>query len=135
VKLSQLRSIDDVVTRLRENWVGYVHEYRVFLVLVVLASLADMASTMHFMLYAGPQAELHPTVRFLSEYLGPFLGPFLGKAIQVTVIIVVTVFLRRRAIFIFIPVIILYAWAAWYNVWGHHLYYPRLLQFLEHLAI
>jgi len=135
VKLSQLRSIDDVVTRLRENWVGYVHEYRVFLVLVVLASLAYMASTMHFMLYAGPQAELHPTVRFLSEYLGPFLGPFLGKAIQVTVIIVVTVFLRRWAIFIFIPVIILYAWAAWYNVWGYHLYYPRLLQFLEHLAI
>ena len=135
MKLSQLRSIDDVVTRLRENWVGYVHEYRVFLVLVVLASLADMASTMHFMLYAGPQAELHPTVRFLSEYLGPFLGPFLGKAIQVTVIIVVTVFLRRWAIFIFIPVIILYAWAAWYNVWGYHLYYPRLLQFLEHLAI
>jgi len=135
VKLSQLRSIDDVVTRLRENWVGYVHEYRVFLVLVVLASLADMASTMHFMLYAGPQAELHPTVRFLSEYLGPFLGPFLGKAIQVTVIIVVTVFLRRRAIFIFIPVIILYAWAAWYNVWGHHLYYPNLLWILDRLAV
>ena len=135
MKLSQLRSIDDVVTRLRENWVGYVHEYRVFLVLVVLASLADMASTMHFMLYAGPQAELHPTVRFLSEYLGPFLGPFLGKAIQVTVIIVVTVFLRRRAIFIFIPVIILYAWAAWYNVWGHHLYYPNLLWILDRLAV
>jgi len=133
--MSHLRSFDDVVTRLHENWVGYVREYRIFLVLVVLASLADMASTIHFMLSASPQAELHPTVRFASELLGPVLGPVTGKAIQFTVIIVVTVFLRRWAIFIFIPVIILYSWAAWYNVWGYHLYYPRLLHILEHLAI
>ena len=135
MKLSALRSIDDINTRLRENWVGYVHEYRVFLVLVLLASLADMASTMYFMLRVGPQVETHPTVRFAAEYFGPILGPLLGKAIQVTVIIVLTVFLRRWAIFIFIPVIILYFWAAWYNVWGYQLYYPRLLHLLEHLAI
>ncbi len=135
MKLSQLRSIDDIVTRLRENWVGYVHEYRVFLVLVALASLADMASTIHFMYHAGPQAELHPTVRFLAEYFGLWLGPALGKTVQFIVLITLTVFLRRWAIFIFIPVIILYFWAAWYNVWGYHLYYPRLLHLLEHLAI
>ena len=135
MRMSQLRSMDDIVARLHENWVGYVQEYRVFLVLVILASLADMASTMHFMLFAGPQAEIHPTVRFLAVYLGPFLGPLLGKAIQVTVIIVLTVFLRRWATFIFIPVIILYFWAAWYNVWGYHLYYPQLLHLLEHMTI
>jgi hypothetical protein len=135
LKLSQIKSMDDVVTRLRENWVGYVHEYRIFLVLVLLASLADMASTIHFMVYAGPDVELHPTVRFVSESFGPWLGPVLGKAIQVIVIITLTVFLRRQAIFIFIPVIILYTWAAWYNVWGYQLYYPRLLHILEHLAI
>ena len=133
--MSHLRSFEDVVARLHENWVGYVQEYRIFLVLVVLASLADMASTIHFMLSASPQAEFHPTVRFASELLGPVLGPVTGKAIQFTVIIVVTVFLRRWAIFIFIPVIILYFWAAWYNVWGYQLYYPRLLHILEHLAI
>ncbi len=135
MKLSQLRSVDDVTTRLRENWVGYVHEYRVFLVLVLLASLADMASTIHLMLYMGPQVEMHPTVRFAAEFLGPVVGPILGKALQITVIIILTVFLRRWAIFIFIPVIILYFWAAWYNVWGYQLYYPRLLHLLEHLAI
>jgi hypothetical protein len=135
VRLSEIRSISDIATRIRENWVGYVREYRVFLVLVVLASLADMASTVYFMVYAGPDAEFHPTVRFVSEFLGPFLGPMLGKAIQLTVVIVLTVFLRRQAIFIFIPVIILYTWAAWYNVWGYQLYYPRLLRILEHLAI
>jgi hypothetical protein len=127
--------MDDIVTRLRENWVGYVREYRIFLVLVVLASLADMASTIHFMLSAGPDAELHPTVRFVSQFVGPWLGPVLGKAIQVTVVITLTVFLRRWAVFIFIPVIILYSWAAWYNIWGYQLYYPCLLHILEHLAI
>ncbi len=135
MKLSQLRSIDDIATRLRENWVGYVHEYRVLLVLVLLASLADMASTIHFMLSASPQAEFHPTVRFVSQLFGPILGPVVGKAIQFTVVVVLTVFLRRWAIFIFIPVIILYSWAAWYNLWGYQLYYPRLLHLLEHLAI
>jgi hypothetical protein len=135
LKLSELRSLDDIKTRLRENWVGYVHEYRIFLALVLLASLADMVSTIHFMLNIGPQVEVHPTVRFAAEYFGPILGPILGKAIQVTVIVVLTVFLRRWAIFIFVPVIILYSWAAWYNVWGYQLYYPRLLHLLEHLAI
>jgi hypothetical protein len=133
--MSQIRSLEDITTRLRANWVGYVHEYRVFLILVLLASLADMVSTIHFLLYAGPQGEWHPTVRFASEFLGPILGPVFGKAVQFTVIITLTVFLRRWAIFIFIPVIILYSWAAWYNVWGYHLYYPRLLGILEYLAI
>jgi len=133
--LAQIRSIDDIYIRLRENWVGYVREYRIFLILVILASLADMASTIHFMVYSGPEAELHPTVRYVSLFFGPWLGPVLGKAIQVIVIITLTVFLRRQAIFIFIPVIILYTWAAWYNVWGYLLYYPRLLHLLEHLAI
>jgi len=115
--------------------VGYVRQYRIFLILVLLASLADMASTIHFMVYAGADVELHPTVRFVSVFFGPWLGPVLGKTIQVIVVVTLTVFLRRQAIFIFIPVIILYTWAAWYNVWGYQLYYPRLLHVLEHLAI
>jgi uncharacterized protein YacL len=135
VRLSQLRSVEDIVRRLRENWSGYVRQYCVFLILVVLVSVADVASTIHFMQHAGPQVELHPTVRVLSESVGPVLGPLLGKAVQVIVLVVLTVFFRRRAIFIFIPVIILYAWAAWYNVWGHELYYPRLLHWLEYLAV
>jgi hypothetical protein len=135
LRLSQIRSWTDISTRLRENWEGYVRQYRVFLVLVLLASLADMVSTIHFMLYAGPQAELHPTVRFISQLFGPVLGPMLGKAIQVIVIFALTVFLRRWAVFIFIPVIILYTWAAWYNIWGYHLYTPRLVHLLEHLAL
>jgi len=130
---SQMRSSRDVLTRFRENWIGYAHEYRFLLVLVVLASLADMASTMWFMLSRGLAAESHPAVRTISLVFGPVLGPILGKSAQFLTVIGVTVFLRRWALFIFIPVIILYAWAAWYNVWGHELYYPRLVQWLEHL--
>jgi hypothetical protein len=135
LRISQIRTMRDIETRFRENWKGFLHEYGVFLVLALLASLADTASTIHFMRYAGPQAELHPTVRFISYLFGPIGGPILGKGIQFTVLIALTVFLRRRAIFIFIPIIILYAWAAWYNIWGYQLYYPRLLHWLEYLAI
>jgi len=130
-----MRSFRDVVTRFRENWIGYVHEYRILLVLALLASLADMASTIYFMLSRGPAAEGHPAVRMFSEAYGPIFGPMLGKAVQFLTFIGVTVFLRRWALFIFVPIIILYAWAAWYNVWGYRLYEPRLVDWLEHLAI
>jgi hypothetical protein len=135
VRISQIKTVRDIGTRFRENWKGFVREYWAFLLLALLASLADTASTIHFMLHTGPQVELHPTVRWLSELLGPVLGPLLGKGVQFGVLIALTVFLRRRAVLIFIPIIILYTWAAWYNIWGYHLYYPRLLHWLEFLAI
>ncbi len=130
-----MRSFRDVLARFRANRVGFVREYRVLLALVVLASLADMASTIHFMLSRGPAAEGHPAVRMVSVAFGPVLGPILGKSIQFLTLLGVTVFLRRRATFIFIPVIILYTWAAWYNIWGHALYYPPLVRWLDLLAI
>ncbi len=135
VRISQIKTVRDVRTRFRENWKGFVRAYWVFLLLALLASLADTASTIYFMLHTGPRAELHPTVRWVSELTGPILGPILGKAIQFGVLLTLTVFLRRRAILIFIPIIILYTWAAWYNIWGYELYYPRLLHWLELLVI
>jgi hypothetical protein len=133
--MAQLRSLEDIRTRLRENWDDYVREYRIFLILLLLASAADAASTVYFMVQRGAGAELHPAVRSVSYLFGPVLGPILGKAVQVVVVVVLTVYFRRRAIFIFVPVIILYAWAAWYNVWGHRLYYPNLLWILDCLAV
>jgi len=135
VRLSQIRSLEDIKRRLRANWPGYVHEYWILLALALAASVADAASTIHFMRFAGPDAEWHPTVRLVSFLFGPILGPILGKAAQVIVLIVVTVFLRRHATFIFIPAIILYGWAAWYNLWGYQFYYPPILRILEYLAL
>ncbi len=105
------------------------------LILTLLASLADMASTIHFMLVHGSSAEGHPVVRIVSHIFGPVLGPILGKATQFLVAVVVTVFLRHWTAYILIPLIILYGWAAWYNLWGHDVYYPRLLEILERLGI
>jgi len=131
VKTSQIRSFRDVMIRFRENWQGYMSQYRVFLVLAVIASLADMASTIWFMHIRGPGAEQHPAVRTFSH----MFGPIFGKAIQFFVLIGLTVFLRRWALYLFVTIIILYTWAAWYNVWGHELYYPHLLHVLTHLGL
>jgi hypothetical protein len=94
-----------------------------------------MASTVYVMLSRGAGAEQHPAVRTFSYMLGPVLGPVFGKTVQFFVLIGLTVFLRRWALYIFVTSIILYAWAAWYNVWGQHLYYPRLLEILNRLHL
>jgi hypothetical protein len=124
-----------VVTRFRGNWVGFTRQYQVLLILAILASLADAASTIQLMLAHGPSPEQRPMVRTVSYVLGPILGPLIGTAVQFLVLIGLTVFLRRWAVYIFVTVIILYTWAAWYNLWGHYYYYPCLLQILERLAI
>jgi len=110
--------IERMAGRLRANWRGYVRQWWVFLVLTALAALADMGTTIHFMRTAGAEAEGHPAVRVVSLAFGPVLGPILGKLCQLAVVILLTVYLRRYALYIFVAVIILYAWAAWYNLWG-----------------
>ena len=119
----RIRSASDIVERFRVNWEGYIHECRAFLIL-----------TVYFMLRAGPDAEGHPAIRLISAVFGPILGPILGKLCQFTAVVALTVYLRRWAAYIFVAVIVLYAWAAWYNVWGCDLYYPRLLDWLDHLT-
>lgn len=135
MRISQIRSFRDVATRFRENWRGYVRQYWFLLVLAVLASLADMASTIWLMRIHGPDVEGHPAVRSFGYLFGPVVGPILGKAVQFFVLIGLTVFLRRLALYIFVTIIILYFWAGWYNVWGHDLYYPRVLHILHFLGL
>jgi hypothetical protein len=130
----RIRSARDIVERFRVNWEGYIREYRVILILTVLAALADAASTVYFMLRAGPDAEGHPAIRLISAVFGPILGPIAGKLCQFAAVVALTVYLRFWAVYIFVAVLVLYAWAAWYNVWGFDLYYPRLLDWLDHLT-
>ncbi len=111
-----IRSFSDVTERLQANWDGYLTRYWVFLVLLALAAIADMLSTVFFMIIDGPEAEGHPVIRLLSIVLGPVSGPIIGKCGQFAAAIVLTVFLRRWAIYIFITAIMLYAWAAVYNI-------------------
>ena len=125
--------MEDILKRFRTNWEGYIRKYGILLALTILAALADAASTVYFMCRTGPDTESHPAIRLISIVFGPILGPIFGKLCQLTVIVALTVYLRRWAVYIFMTVIILYTWAAWYNIWGSDLYYPRLLYWLDHL--
>jgi hypothetical protein len=116
MRMTQIEPIRNVANQLRANWSGYLVQYWVFLVLLALAAIADMLSTVFFMAIDGPEAEGHPVIRLISVVLGPVLGPVVGKLSQVAAAVVLTVYLRRWAIYIFVSVIILYAWAAVYNV-------------------
>lgn len=116
LRMERIRSIDDVVERIRANWPGYVSAYSILLVLVVLAAVADALSTVFFMLIRGPEEEAHPLIRWMAVTLGPVLGPLLGKFVQIVALVAVTVYLRRWAVFLFICATVLYAWAACYNI-------------------
>jgi tetrahydromethanopterin S-methyltransferase subunit D len=102
--------------------------------LLLVTGVADTISTIYFMTQTGAENEALPAIRFVSMFLGPIIGPIIGKICQYLAILAVTVFFRKQAVFIFIPVIVLYGWAAWYNIWGSQIYYPRLLHFIELLS-
>ncbi len=131
--MGQIRTIRDIINRLRENSKGYLRKYFVYLALTALAAMADMVSTMYIMLLFGPEAERHPTIRLAATILGPFVGPIVGKLWQLAAVITLTIYLRYWAVYIFVTVIFLYGWAAWYNIWGWNIYYPRILTLLDYL--
>jgi hypothetical protein len=116
-----------LVGRVRGNARGFLGAHWPWLATFVLAAAADAASTMWFMHHDGTDAELHPVIRLVSEIAGPVLGPLLGKLGQFAAGLGMAVFFRRQAVLIFVVCSALYLWAAWYNVWGHEYYTPRLL--------
>ncbi len=122
--LPPFESFSDVVRYIAANWPDYVPEFRTFLIVVLVASLADMGSTICVMQMSGPESELHPVIRCMSEQLGPVLGPVCGKAWQFLGLVVLTLLLRPRARFIFVPAAISYTAAACYNLWSSGLLFP-----------
>jgi hypothetical protein len=95
-----------------------------------LAAGLDLVSTMAFMLRDGVEGEAHPVIRLVAQVCGPVLGPIVGKVCQLAALAAVTLYARPLAIPIFVAVIILYTWAAWYNVWGGEWYVPRWMYYL-----
>jgi hypothetical protein len=132
--MTQPRTINDIIERFKVNWQGFFCRYWIFIVLTFLAAMADMYSTIYFMRIEGVDMERHPTIRLLSFFLGPVLGPVVGKFWQLGAVFAVTVYLRRWAFYIFVTVIILYTWAAWYNIWGRFLYVPWIIDLLDRLS-
>jgi hypothetical protein len=117
-----------IADRLAANHVGYFHRHRHLIAAVCIAAFADMLTTIRFMHIDGIDHEMHPAIRLVATIAGPLLGPILGKLAQLAAIWLVTLYARRLAPYIFVAATMMYAWAAWYNVWGREMYMPLLLK-------
>jgi hypothetical protein len=107
-----------------ENRLDYLREFRLYLIILLLAAALDFLSTWSFMSTGSPEDELHPVIRWVSMIAGPFVGPLIGKIGQIVALVILTVFFRAYARIIFVPVAMIYLYAAWYNTWGVDLYVP-----------
>jgi hypothetical protein len=106
---------------------GYFKNCGLLIIAFALATLADMYSTISFMLLDGIDVELHPVIRYISLLLGPIWGPVVGKLCQFIGVIIVTLYLKRWARYILIITTVVYSWAAWYNLWGKDMHIPILM--------
>jgi hypothetical protein len=118
------------VTRFRHNYRGFWKDYGWFVAVFVLAVFCDAGSTIFVMLQQGPEVEIHIVVRFISGVFGPVAGPLLGAVGKVAAGVIVAVYLRRFAAYIFVAASLLAFWATWYNVWGHNVYTPFIFKWL-----
>jgi len=120
-----------IIIKFQENRRGFWEDYRWFIVVFALALLCDAASTVYFMLESGPETELHPVIQFISSHmLGPIAGPLFAAFAKLTAGIVVAVYCRKFAAYIFSAVSVISFWAAWYNVWGFRIYTPSFLKWI-----
>lgn len=119
--------MDTIWKRFKDNARGFWKAYWLLLILFFLALLADGISTIHFMLGDGVEdTELHPAVSLAAKVLGPVVGPILAVIGKFLAGIIVAIYWRRIAWIILSVVIIMSAWAAWYNLWGWQYYQPSV---------
>ena len=117
--------------RIRSNFPGFFREFAVYIAAVVLAAGLDFASTSQFMTDGGIDDELHPVIRLVSHLFGPVTGPLIGKLGQLAAVLFLALVFRRAARVIFIPVTLIYLYAAWFNTFGVYLYTPLFLRLLS----
>ncbi|MEI8340032.1 MAG: hypothetical protein WCH43_00660 [Verrucomicrobiota bacterium] len=117
-------------SRIRSNRPGFFREFAFYLVAVVISAGLDFASTCQFMSEGGIDDELHPLIRIVSHLFGPVMGPLFGKLGQLAAVVFLTLVFRRAARVIFIPVIVIYLYAAWFNTYGVTLYTPLFLRLI-----
>jgi len=100
------------------------------MLLFVIALFCDAASTIHSMLIEGPDVEIHPVIRLVSRTLGPVAGPLVATAGKTLAGLLVAIYCRRFAAYIFVTASIISFWAAWYNIWGFKVYTPLILKWI-----
>lgn len=119
-----------LTTKLKENSWGFWKDYRWFIIVFVIALFCDAAGTIHFMLIEGPDVEIHPVIRLVSKILGPVAGPLIAAVGKAFAGILVCIYCRRFAAYIFVAASIISFWAAWYNLWGFKIYTPLILRWI-----
>ncbi len=120
-----------LITKFQENYCGFWKDYRWFIAVFVVALFCDAVSTIHFMLRHGSDVELHPVIQFISsKILGPVAGPLLGAIGKGVAGIVVAIYCRRVAVYIFLIASMISFWAAWYNIWGLEIYVPNIIKWI-----
>lgn len=131
MKTLALGVLDFYRQRLCRNYPGYLEEFRWYLFALLLATLADAYSTHVFMAAGEIGNELHPGIRLVSHLLGPYAGPLFGKLAQFAAVLFLTLLFRAQARMLFIPVTVVYLYAAWFNLWGNAWYTPVFVKLLS----
>ena len=116
------------LTRWKKNAPHYLRDFWPWLLVALLAILADFLSTYHFMKLHGWEYELHPVIRLFSKYLGVFWGPFISKLGQLCAALIFTLTYRKTTRVALITISLIYLYAAWFNVFGNKLYTPLFLR-------
>jgi hypothetical protein len=110
------KSFGFVLERFKKNCRGFWGAYHWLIILFVISLIADGGSTIYCMLRAGPEVELHPAIYIVARTLGPIAGPLCSVVAKTVAGIMVAVYCRRFAGYIFVAGAIISFWAAWYNV-------------------
>jgi len=66
----------------------------------------------------GPEAEMNPLIRVAGRVYGPIFGPVFSFIAKVIFGLLVAIYLRRYAFFIFVAAIVISIYACWYNIWS-----------------
>ena len=120
--------MNHIAERFKNNSAGFWRAYRWLIVVFVFALFCDALSTVIFMREFGPEIELHPVIYCISVMCGSIIGPLLSAAAKAFFGVVVAIYCRRYAAYIFVTASIISFWAAWYNLWGMHLYVPGIFK-------
>jgi hypothetical protein len=119
-----------IKNRFIQNHTGFWMTYRWFIGVFIIAVFCDALSTIHFMNRFGIEGELHPAYYLVSKALGPNLGPLIAAVGKAIAGFAVAIYCRQFAVHIFLAASIISFWAAWYNIWGLHIYSPILLEWI-----
>lgn len=116
--------------RIKSEWISIWQSCRWLVVLVIVALLLDAMSTIHFMQYWGPEAELHPAVRLFSSLFGTVAGPILSALCKMIATLIVLFYLKSLAPVILFSVSVVSLFAFFYNLYAVDLYLKGVVPWL-----